>query len=81
MIGTGAEYEIDTASLSVHEGAIFGTLVVDAQDDDVILVMLTPQMNGQEEKLADEIGCTVVPFAFTNGIRNGFRYVRAQFQS
>lgn len=81
MIGAGAEYEIDTASLSVHEGAIFGTLVVDAQDDDVILVMLTPQMNGQEETLADEIGCTVVPFAFTNGIRNGFRYVRAQFQS
>ena len=80
MIGAGTEYEIDTASLSVHEGAIFGTIVLEAEDDDVILVMLTPQMNGQEEKLALEIGCTTVPFAFTNGIRNGFRHIRAQFQ-
>ena len=80
IIGDDKEYEVETTSLSIHEGIIFGTLVVQMQDRETILLMFTPQMNGHEEKLAKEIGAMVVPFAFTNGIRNGFRYLKAQFQ-
>jgi len=80
ILGATKEYEVDTTSLFVHEGVIFGSLVVHTQDEEEILLMLTPKMNGHEDNLAKELGASVVPFAFTNGIRNGFRYLKAQFQ-
>lgn len=79
LVGPDKEYVLNTELVSVHEGIIFGTLVMNRTEDDVVLLMLTPHMNGHEEVLAKELGCPIIPFAFTNGIRNGIRHFKAQF--
>jgi len=79
LVGTDKEYLLEMSSVSVHEGVIFGTLIAHVQANEVVLLMLTPKMNGHEEALAKELGCSCVSIAFMSGIRNGFRYLKAQF--
>ena len=78
LMGVGKEYPLDRSLICIHEGIFFATLITKDEHRDIVLLMLTPKMNGQEDALAKEMGCAAVPFTLMNGFRSGFRYLRAQ---